>query len=304
MLDALGPGRRVVLPAAARRPPAATDRALAEALWDLVWAGRVTNDTFAPLRALTGSGSGTHRTRRAAAPGPAEPGRRPARAADDHRSLGAAARARHRPDPARPRDRRADARAARRGHPRRGDVRAHARRVRGGLQGALGVRGLRPLPPRLLRRGPRRRPVRHRRGGRPAPHLRRGSAATRRASPRPSPWPRPTRPTRSARPCPWPEPRGLRRPPARAARPAPWWSSSTARSTLYVERGGRTLLTWSDDAALLGPAALSLSEAGPPRRAGPADRREGRRRADPRRRARRRCARRSTPPASSRRRGG
>jgi ATP-dependent Lhr-like helicase len=32
--------------------------------------------------------------------------------------------------------------------------------------------------------------------------------------------------------------------------------------TLYVERGGRTLLTWSDDAARLGPAALSLSEAG------------------------------------------
>jgi ATP-dependent Lhr-like helicase len=32
--------------------------------------------------------------------------------------------------------------------------------------------------------------------------------------------------------------------------------------TLYVERGGRTLLTWTDDAGLLGPAALSLSEAG------------------------------------------
>jgi ATP-dependent Lhr-like helicase len=32
--------------------------------------------------------------------------------------------------------------------------------------------------------------------------------------------------------------------------------------TLYVERGGRTLLTWSDEAAALLPAALSLSEAG------------------------------------------
>ena len=32
--------------------------------------------------------------------------------------------------------------------------------------------------------------------------------------------------------------------------------------TLYVERGGKTLLTWSDDATLLGPAAQSLSEAG------------------------------------------
>jgi ATP-dependent Lhr-like helicase len=32
--------------------------------------------------------------------------------------------------------------------------------------------------------------------------------------------------------------------------------------TLYVERGGKTLLTWTDDATLLGPAAQSLSEAG------------------------------------------
>jgi ATP-dependent helicase Lhr and Lhr-like helicase len=32
--------------------------------------------------------------------------------------------------------------------------------------------------------------------------------------------------------------------------------------TLYVERGGRTLLTWSEDAARLQAAALSLSEAG------------------------------------------
>jgi ATP-dependent Lhr-like helicase len=31
---------------------------------------------------------------------------------------------------------------------------------------------------------------------------------------------------------------------------------------LYVERGGRTLLTWTDDEAVLGPAALALAEAG------------------------------------------
>jgi ATP-dependent Lhr-like helicase len=31
--------------------------------------------------------------------------------------------------------------------------------------------------------------------------------------------------------------------------------------TLYVERGGRTLLTWSDDVDLLTPAAESLAEA-------------------------------------------
>ncbi|MCA0436675.1 MAG: DEAD/DEAH box helicase [Austwickia sp.] len=34
------------------------------ALWDLVWAGLVSNDTFAPVRALAGSGRGAHRSRR------------------------------------------------------------------------------------------------------------------------------------------------------------------------------------------------------------------------------------------------
>jgi ATP-dependent helicase Lhr and Lhr-like helicase len=36
----------------AARAGAATDRDVLDALWDLVWAGEVTNDTFAPLRAL------------------------------------------------------------------------------------------------------------------------------------------------------------------------------------------------------------------------------------------------------------
>ncbi|WP_243062328.1 DEAD/DEAH box helicase [Humibacter sp. RRB41] len=40
------------------------DAALTTALWDLVWAGLITNDTFAPLRALTG-GSGAHKPQRA-----------------------------------------------------------------------------------------------------------------------------------------------------------------------------------------------------------------------------------------------
>ncbi len=48
--------------------PDATDGQLAQALWDLVWSGRVTGDTLAPLRALLGSGrtagSTAHRARR------------------------------------------------------------------------------------------------------------------------------------------------------------------------------------------------------------------------------------------------
>ncbi|UNS99358.1 DEAD/DEAH box helicase [Streptomyces tubbatahanensis] len=48
--------------------PEATDPQLTEALWDLVWSGRVTGDTMAPLRALLGSGrtagSTAHRAKR------------------------------------------------------------------------------------------------------------------------------------------------------------------------------------------------------------------------------------------------
>jgi ATP-dependent Lhr-like helicase len=56
-----------------------SDRDMLDALWDLVWAGEVTNDTFAPLRALrwkrpSGSGAGARRGRpgRLTALGPPE----------------------------------------------------------------------------------------------------------------------------------------------------------------------------------------------------------------------------------------
>ncbi|MDI3386424.1 ATP-dependent helicase [Streptomyces sp. B-S-A8] len=48
--------------------PEATDPELADALWELAWSGRLTNDTLAPMRALLGSGrtagSTAHRARR------------------------------------------------------------------------------------------------------------------------------------------------------------------------------------------------------------------------------------------------
>lgn len=48
--------------------PAVSDQALADAIWELTWSGRLTNDTAAPLRALLGSGrtagSTAHRARR------------------------------------------------------------------------------------------------------------------------------------------------------------------------------------------------------------------------------------------------
>ncbi|WP_374946183.1 ATP-dependent helicase [Agreia sp.] len=45
---------------------AVDDTELVTALWDLVWAGRITNDTLAPLRSLTGGGKSAHSTKRAA----------------------------------------------------------------------------------------------------------------------------------------------------------------------------------------------------------------------------------------------
>jgi ATP-dependent Lhr-like helicase len=43
---------------------AGDDQALEAALWDLVWAGRLSNDTLAPVRALTSGGRTAHRSRR------------------------------------------------------------------------------------------------------------------------------------------------------------------------------------------------------------------------------------------------
>lgn len=74
LLTALAPGyglffRQLADQVRATTHPDATDPQLAEALWDLAWSGRLTNDTLAPLRALLGSGrtagSTAHRARRA-----------------------------------------------------------------------------------------------------------------------------------------------------------------------------------------------------------------------------------------------
>ncbi|WP_055487949.1 DEAD/DEAH box helicase [Streptomyces sp. WMMB 322] len=74
VLDALAPGyglffRQIADQVRATSGPEATDPQLADALWDLAWSGRVSNDTLAPLRALLGSGrtagSTAHRAKRA-----------------------------------------------------------------------------------------------------------------------------------------------------------------------------------------------------------------------------------------------
>ncbi|HWJ67128.1 MAG TPA: ATP-dependent helicase [Nocardioides sp.] len=80
VLDALAPGGawffrqladQVARAAVADGEPGPLDDAVSAALWALVWSGHVTNDTLTPLRALTRSGRAAHRARRA----PARPGR-------------------------------------------------------------------------------------------------------------------------------------------------------------------------------------------------------------------------------------
>jgi ATP-dependent Lhr-like helicase len=67
VLDALAPGgawffRQLADAVAADVGSPVTDKTLAAALWDLVWAGRIGNDTLAPLRALARTGSARPRS--------------------------------------------------------------------------------------------------------------------------------------------------------------------------------------------------------------------------------------------------
>ncbi|GGM34248.1 DEAD/DEAH box helicase [Micromonospora sonchi] len=66
VLDALGDGQALFFRPLADRVGATDDTALTAVVWDLVWAGYLTNDTLAPLRAVLGGG-GAHRSRPAAA---------------------------------------------------------------------------------------------------------------------------------------------------------------------------------------------------------------------------------------------
>ncbi|NMO57424.1 ATP-dependent helicase [Actinoplanes sp. TBRC 11911] len=62
VIDALADGQALFFRSLSDRVGATDDAALAAVVWDLVWAGYLTNDTFAPLRALLG-GSGAHRAK-------------------------------------------------------------------------------------------------------------------------------------------------------------------------------------------------------------------------------------------------
>ena len=164
-----------------------------EALWDLVWAGEVTNDAFAPLRAprLTLAA-------RAARPPAAQRGAAASARAAAARQPTVQGRwaltdtiFRREPEPgaAPPHAGRAAARALRHRHARAGARRGHPRRLLDPLRRAVAARDARRLPARLLRRGPRRRAVRAARRGRAAARAAggRGGRAARARRDRPGP---------------------------------------------------------------------------------------------------------------------
>ncbi|WP_019871254.1 ATP-dependent helicase [Salinispora oceanensis] len=82
VLDALNDGQALFFRALSDRLGSTDDAALTAVVWDLVWAGHLTNDTLAPLRALL-AGRGAHRSRPAT---PRTRYRRPGRVALPSRS--------------------------------------------------------------------------------------------------------------------------------------------------------------------------------------------------------------------------
>jgi ATP-dependent helicase Lhr and Lhr-like helicase len=64
ILEALGGGGAFFFRQLSDDVGATDDQAVVAALWDLVWSGHVSNDTLAPLRTLIGGGRSAHRSRR------------------------------------------------------------------------------------------------------------------------------------------------------------------------------------------------------------------------------------------------
>ena len=66
VLDALAGGGAYFFRQLSDAVASTDDQALHAALWDLVWSGRIGNDTLAPVRTLVNTGGSAHRTRRPA----------------------------------------------------------------------------------------------------------------------------------------------------------------------------------------------------------------------------------------------
>ncbi|MFC5179575.1 ATP-dependent helicase [Nocardioides taihuensis] len=263
LLDALAPGGawffRQLSSTLTGIPGATDDRLVSAALWDLVWAGRVGNDTMAPLRALTRSGTPAHRSRR---PPPRTRGggsrsRLPARTGPPETAGRWALLPEVDTDPTRRAKAAAEGLLERHGVVVRGSV--VSERVPGGFAGVYKVLAAFEESGRC-RRG-------YFVGGLGAAQFGTAGAIDRLRTftdlePDAKPVAVALAATDPANPygagLPWPASDGGHRPGRKAGALV---VLVDGRLVLYVERGGRTLLTWSDDPDLLGPAAESLATA-------------------------------------------
>ncbi len=263
VLDALAPGGAWFFRQLSDAVGSTNDGGLSAALWDLVWAGRVGNDTLAPLRSLTRSGTTAHRSRRPP-PRVRAAGRMPARTGPPETAGRWALLPAVDTDPTRRGHAAVEHLLDRHGVVIRGAV--VSERLPGGFAAAYKVLSAFEDSGRC-RRG-------YFVAGLGAAQFGSAGAIDRlRTFAEIDPDAKPTAvalaATDPANPygaaLPWPDrvvAEGGERSGHRPGRKAGALVVLVdGHLTLYVERGGRTLLTWADDPALLTPAAESLAEA-------------------------------------------
>jgi len=252
VLDALAPGGAWFFRQLSDAVGSTNDTALSAVLWDLVWAGRISNDTLTPLRALTRSGTTSHRTRR-----PPPRAGRPIRTGPPETAGRWALLPALDTDPTRRAHAAAERLLDRHGVVTRGAVMSE--RVSGGFAAAYKVLSAFEESGRC-RRG-------YFVAGLGAAQFGTAGAVDRlRTFAEVPPDAKPTAvalaATDPANPygaaLPWPPGDGGHRPGRKAGAIVVLVDGLL---TLYVERGGRTLLTWTEEPDLLGPATASLAEA-------------------------------------------
>jgi ATP-dependent helicase Lhr and Lhr-like helicase len=284
VLEALDGGSALFFRALSDRIGSLDDPGLVAALWDLVWAGLVTNDTLGPLRTLLGTGRTAHRAKRAPVRGrsrygrPVMPTRTGPPTAAGRWSLLPARDA----DPTRRTHAVAEALLDRYGVVTRGSVTAE--RVPGGFAGVYQVLKAFEEAGRV-RRGYFVEGLGAAQFAAPgAVDRMRALAATRTQEQDPL-WPSPVPGGWDASPAvqhqrrrrdearavvlaatdpanpygaalPWPPQESGHRPGRKAGALV---VLVDGRLVLYVERGGKTLLSFSDDDAVVGPAADALA---------------------------------------------
>ncbi len=259
VLDALDPGGAWFFRQLAERVGSTSDAELSAALWELVWRGLVTNDTLTPLRALVRSGTPSHRSRRT----PPRMGRMPARVGPPETAGRWAVLPERDTDPTRRAKARAEHLLERHGVVTRGAVMSE--RVVGGFAGVYKVLSAFEDSGRC-RRG-------YFIDGLGAAQFGTAGAIDRLrtfSEPESATGGKPvvvalaaTDPANAfGAALPWPDPLDSQRAGHRPGRKAGALVVVVDGSlTVYVERGGRTLLTWTEDQDVLTPAMSALADA-------------------------------------------